>query len=457
MLQLLRDAWHAKAADLRYRRTSREQLLQLMENNTRTTSRNDDWYPVGHSGTLERPLAPLDKIELRQLARRYATHNPHAVNVLRLLEAYVIGPECRVLARPVDADNAAHTAHAATADAIWRRFLAANVGHFGYREFARRTWRDGENFLRLFASPDGIARVRFIDPERIGPPAERPELVDGFQTDPNDVETVIAFARLNDAGTLAELIPAEQLLHTKIGADSNEARGVSFLTPLLGPLQHYERWLETELIARKLAASILLWRKVADGSGGSFGDDANDSLDIQRTNRDRFEPGSILTTSADTSLAFLNPQTDLRDSAPLGRMLLLAAAAAAGLPEYMLTGDASNSNYASTLIAEGPAVKLFMAQQRFYEVALSRVWWRVMQYASQTGLIPPEQLALIEPDWTFPQVVARDRPRERYADIRLVQAGVLSRAEAARRDNVDPSQMRSEIMAERQPIRTAKR
>ena len=29
------------------------------------------------------------------------------------------------------------------------------------------------------------------------------------------------------------------------------------------------------------------------------------------------------------------------------------------MPEFMFTSDASNANYSSTLVAEGPAVKMF--------------------------------------------------------------------------------------------------
>jgi hypothetical protein len=41
-------------------------------------------------------------------------------------------------------------------------------------------------------------------------------------------------------------------------------------------------------------------------------------------------------------------------------------------------------------------------------------------------------------------LVNRDRPRERLADARLCDAGILSKAEVARRDGADPELMRSE-------------
>ena len=50
--------------------------------------------------------------------------------------------------------------------------------------------------------------------------------------------------------------------------------------------------------------------------------------------------------------------------------------------------------------------------------------------------------------WCFAELVNRDRPRERMADVRLIEAEVLSRAEVARRDGADPEVMRQELRGE---------
>lgn len=450
MLTLLKDAFAAASLKARYQRLARERVLRLLESKSTLESDHDGtWHAI--SGTT-RPLDAQAKIDLRTQARLLVAENPHARNVLRLMEAYVVGPDCRVSTTPSEAGSNRDVAR--TADRLWRSFLTANCRHFSFREFARRTWRDGECFLRFYARAEWPPSVRFLDPETIGATAEHPE-TQGIVTEPDDIESSIAYLQIDPTtGELAVTIPAEEVLHTKINADSNELRGTTLFAPLIGPLRQYERWLEIELIARKLQASIVLWRKVADGPVASFGSSADDDLELEPAASERFQPGSILTTSGSTDLQFLQPPSHIRDAAPLGRMMLLSAAAGAGLPEYMLTGDASNANYASTMIAEGPAVKLFQGEQRFLAVELSRLWRRVMKEAVRRGLLPAAFLETCGPDWTFPTVVARDRPRERYADVRLVQAGILSRAEVARRENVDPELMRSELAAEKaQPKR----
>ena len=98
----------------------------------------------------------------------------------------------------------------------------------------------------------------------------------------------------------------------------------------------------------------------------------------------------------------------------------------------------------STMVAEGPAVKLFQSEQLFFSQEFTRLWCWVMEVAMQQSLLPGDFFERIEASWTFPQLVTRDRPRERAADARLVELGILSRAEVARRDGVEPDRMRAE-------------
>lgn len=446
MLTIFKDAFAAATLKARYTRLARERVLKLLESRS-ALERCDDgrWEPLAGSAT--RPFDAQTKADLRSRARQLVAENPHARNVLRLLEAYVVGPDCRVTALPsLPPGDRTITRNA---DRLWRRFLDGNASHFSYREFARRTWRDGECFVRLFSRMEWPPAVRFLDPETIAATSEHPD-TQGLVVDPDDVETPLAYLLVDLArGLPVEAIPAGEVLHTKINADSNELRGTSLFASLVAPLSRYEHWLETELVARKLQASVVLWRKVNDGPVASFGSSADDDLALEPAAQERFLPGSILTTDSTTDLQFLQPPSHIRDAAPLGRMILLSAAAGAGLPEYMLTGDASNANYASTMVSEGPAVKLFHSEQRFFAAELSRLWRWVMGEAIVQRLLPAGFLDAAEPDWTFPTLVARDRPRERYADVRLVRAGILSRSEVARRENVDPSTMRAELAAEK--------
>src|SRR6185369_4253327 len=46
------------------------------------------------------------------------------------------------------------------------------------------------------------------------------------------------------------------------------------------------------------------------------------------------------------------------------------------MPEYMISGDASNGNYSSTLVAESPFVKAREADQQFYKRHFLSILWK---------------------------------------------------------------------------------
>ena len=453
MFQYLREKFQTVRLKAKYERLMQERLLELAESGGPYPVAEDpgEWLLLGGGGPR---MEEQDRIDARTRARRLVVGNPHATNMLRLLEIYVTGPGLSLHAAPMWPGVAeADQELAEVADHLWSEFLAANLAHFSYREFARRTWRDGECFLRLFAESDRGPTVRFLDPETIGDTTEHAG-TQGILTAAQDVETRLAYLRIEpSSGELLERIPAGEVLHCRINADSNQKRGLTWFAPVLETLGQFERWLETTLIARKLQTSIVLWRKVTGGTDSSIVADVGERGPIYDSGsaipREKYRAGTILTTSEGTDLQYLNPTSNFRDGVPLGRLMLLCAAAGTGLPEYMLTSDASNANYASTLVAEGPAVKLFHSEQLFFAGEWNRLWRWVLSQFIANGQLPANAFERIKPEWTFPDLAVRDRPKERLADVRLVEAGVLSKAEIARRDKADPRLMSAEIASER--------
>ena len=437
MLSLINDTLAAWRAAARTRRVLSDRLLSLSESGPASDADAAGWTPVGRPALFSGGPAEPSGDDLRQAARRLVRTNPYARNALRLMETYVAGPDLAFTVRPVREADAPLAERAARR---WRQFTDAAAGHWSFREHAVRCWRDGEAFVRSFPPAGegevvGAAwppQVRFVDPGRVAETPAHPGS-EGIVTEPGDVETPRAYL-IHRADASAERVPAERVLHSRRGVDSNQRRGRSLLAPCVSTLTQYDQWLQTELKARKLQASIVLWRKVQGGPPPA-------------DSRERFDPGTILTTSPGTEMQFLQPRTNLADAVPLGRMMLLAVAAGTGLPEFMLTADASNANFASTMVAEGPAVKLFESEQRWLAGELTRVWRWVL---SQSDL-PEDVFERVRPEWSFPTLVPRDRPAERAADVSLLQAGVLSRAEVARRDGVELAAMDAERDASASP------
>ncbi|MBI3466144.1 MAG: phage portal protein [Planctomycetes bacterium] len=550
MFSYLRDKYRAARVGARYQRLVQEKLLALAEQSGPEWVGEEpdaaDWTLVGPGWAT---ISEQDRVDARQKARELAAKNPHARNVLRLMEVYVVGPGLAVQAvaagaegrgrrtegregsgrvsesasqrvgeegsgqwaagsrqegagngrQAAGSEESSETARgqggevlsevtagqassgtpsavnsrvsilsdqpltldaqpstlkrlAVEAGRLWEDFVRGNRRHWSYREHARRTWRDGECFVRKFRQATWPPEVRFLDPEAIGEP-HGAEGTKGIVTDPRDAERPVAYLYIDPAsGRLREEIAAEEILHTKIGADSNQKRGVTIFLPVADALKRFEGWMETELIARKLQASIVLWRKVKGSPTAVAGlaDAAQSGSTTYREGalrREKIRPGTILTTSAGTELQFLHPETNIGEAVPLGRLILLCIAAGQGLPEFMLTSDASNANYASTMVAEAPAVKMFQAEQQFFIAEFDDLWRWVMGEAVRLGLLPVDFFRLMRAHWTAPDLVSRNRPKERLADVRLVGAGILSRQEVARREGVDPEVMAGELGA----------
>ena len=454
MFGLLSDKLETARLRARYQRRLHERLMALTEaaGGESVAEDSGSWKLLGGP---DRDMAETSRVDARAQARELTRTNPYACNVLRLLEVYVAGPGLKLVHQLRDQHDppAGSDALRREADRIWADFLAHNQGHYSFQEHARRSWRDGECFVRKFSRTQWPPDLRFVDPETIGPTREFPDS-QGILTDEDDVESPRWYLRIEPGSDdLQDQVDAGEMLHTRIGVDSNQKRGVTIFTSVLDSLTKFHKWFDVELTARKLQSSIVLWRKVSGGAAGTAASFASDSTledlrDPTAAPPSRLQPGTVLTTGNSTEVQFVQPDTNYGDAVPLGRLLLLSTAAGCGLPEFMLTSDASNANYASTMIAEGPAVKMFQAQQHFFAEEFTRLWRWVMVNAVAAGRLPAEFFDSIAAEWCFPELVSRDRPRERHVDTRMVSAHILSRAEVARREGLDPDVMRREIAEE---------
>ena len=116
---------------------------------------------------------------------------------------------------------------------------------------------------------------------------------------------------------------------------------------------------------------------------------------------------------------------------------LRACAAALAMPEYMLSGDASNANFSSTMVAEGPAVKTFEEMQADLIEADVEIMERQLQIAAGAGLIAGagegDILEKVKVEAEPPIIKSENRLQEAQADQILLQAQVMSRETMAAR------------------------
>ncbi len=163
MLQYFRDMFSTYALRARYERLIHERLVQFTEQETNLPVADEagKWQLAGANANS---LSSVEQSDIRQRARKLARTNPHARNILRLLQAYVTGPGLSFVLRETSTDESQNCDLVAQASVLWKSFLQSNSRHYDFNEHARRTWRDGECFVRKFPSHEWPPAERFVDP-----------------------------------------------------------------------------------------------------------------------------------------------------------------------------------------------------------------------------------------------------------------------------------------------------
>ena len=104
---------------------------------------------------------------------------------------------------------------------------------------------------------------------------------------------------------------------------------------------------------------------------------------------------------------------------------LRAIASRLCMPEFMLTSDASNANYSSTMIAEGPSVRMFERLQREMIREDSRLMKRVLLNGISAGKLSDEILTGVRIHIVPPKLSVRTRLEEVKADQILFELGAI--------------------------------
>jgi capsid protein len=322
-------------------------------------------------------------------------------------------------------------------------FVSINQWRRRQQEVVRRRDRDGECFLRLFPSADGSVRVRFVEPDQVATPRHRAgeeAATHGILTEADDVETVVAY--FVDGQT----VPADEMQHRKANVDGNVKRGLPLFYPVRKNLRRAEKLLRNMSVVAEIQSAIAIIRKHAAATASGLEQFVCQQADLtgqnpatgQPTYYRHYAPGTILDASAGTQYEFPAAGIDAARYVTVLQAELRAIASRLVMPEFMLTSDASNANYASTMVAEGPAVKMFERLQHDMladDVALLR---RVVRHAVAVGRLPSEALMHVELTGIPPTLAVRDRLREAEADQILVAAGAMSIETMALRHGLDP-------------------
>lgn len=367
---------------LRARRARMETLrvdaaTRVLQEVVRRVEPEDDGFQR-ISWPLKRQLDETESLDLREAALEASLTSPHLIGYLKSLKRFVLGKGPTF--RPLTEDEAL----AEQLDAHWRTFADLNDWDSLEDEIAIRTWRDGEVFVRRHVqridgpvfqgavsaaaaqhlsrlglsaagfrpptAPRGMVFLRIIPPEHVRDPGG--VISHGILTAEQDVQTVLAYCWTPDANAqrIKELIEAVDVLHIKVRVDGDVKRGRTLFEPLLQLDKYHRDWLRYRL-ALNLARTAIVLVKTIEGSP----DQIRTLRNAQETDRESpgqenrvkmLRPMTTVHATPGVKYEFLAPNLHATDARVDGRNILLAMAAATGLPEYMFTGDASNSNFA---------------------------------------------------------------------------------------------------------------
>jgi hypothetical protein len=369
--------------------------------------------------------------EMQETALKLYYTDPTARGIIDMMVNFVVGRDARVT--PVSENPKVIQ--------WWDDFYTSNGMDLRIKEMVRRAFRDGESFLRLFKSKTGGGRnipiARFVDPCDIRDPMHKHSF--GIQTNPDDVEDVRFY--ILKTGTK---IRANDIIHTKINVDSNVKRGVSFLVGIAKYIVKYGGWIDDRIMLNKVRSMFSMIIKVAGITPESF---ASKYKDVGRTqvspndptdpNKQMMRSGSVLVATPGLDYEFKNLNVHAPDTKDDGRLIELMVAKGTGLTEYVVRGDASNSNYSSTMVSESPMVRMLEAWQDIFQCPIKRLYENVIKRGIRAGKLPRN--SDVTCDVNFAALIHRDLKEETEAYISQIAAELVSRKTISERLGYDYS------------------
>jgi hypothetical protein len=142
-----------------------------------------------------------------------------------------------------------------------------------------------------------------------------------------------------------------------------------------------------------------------------------------------------------------------------GQAVLRLVGARWNMPEWMTSGDASNNNLASSLVAESPFVKAAQADQHFYGSAFVELIWKAVALLLRTQRLPgarnvSELRRLVTIDFHPTEVASRDPLQQARVNQIADERGWKSKRSIAGEMGLDYEAEQANIVSERR--RTAR-
>jgi hypothetical protein len=196
----------------------------------------------------------------------------------------------------------------------------------------------------------------------------------------------------NNSGTRYDYIPAERIVYIKFNTESLESakRGISDWYEVIQDVRDELKLRGNTSHSAIFNAAII---GIRQHSAGTTKDQVR-TLHDRLANAERIREGKSSSTTRKVSINDRPHIADISNgmewmAGPLGslnhpifieiiQMILKAIGRRWNMPEYLISQDASNSNYASTLVSEAPFVKTVEARQALLIMEFEAMIWKVV-------------------------------------------------------------------------------
>jgi len=332
-------------------------------------------------------------------------------------------------------------------------------------ELFKRSRRDGEFFLRHFPLDDGTTDVRVVEPEQVLDDPDLPLEIGSFGVEnaPGDVSRHVAYHVCYEGDpTQGERVETGTLLHLRCNVDCTIKRGMpDFVYATHDALRSAGRCIQAMVESATVQASVAEIRQHEVNTRSQVQEFQDDEADYQTrnpatgdlVNNRRITPGEV----RDIPKGFSYVPPPFSQGGPVWIQTTQASLRRAGVkwnaPEWLVSADASNNNYASSLTAEAPFTRRCQRWQRVYREAYGTSTWSAVRTAAEAGRIRAEGRT-----WSWeevrrecdlqveaPSLVIRDKVQEAQANSIKSQAGILSPQTWSQQEGLDYDQEQQQI------------
>jgi hypothetical protein len=325
------------------------------------------------------------------------------------------------------------------------------------KRILKRKHRDGELFARLTAQ-GGVCDVRILEPALITQPiSTAEEWLFGIQTDPDDVESILQY-HVQWSPQSTDDVPPERMCHWRVNVDDNVKRGLSDFYPVELYLSRASKLLRNTAGGAAVLAAIaaIIEHPVGTTQGAVESFRAGSNYNQRTEGTPKGGRQQYLQKYNEASFVHV-PQGQKYAGSPLGtagvgeamvvieQAVLRAVACNWSMPEYMISGDASNNNYASILEAGTPFTLFVESIQADIADEDRELLWKVLRIAYDAGRLKgfgswEETKAALEINIEAPQVTKGTKPEETNRRKTLRDEGVLSVRTWAAQEGLDYEQ-----------------